>query len=57
MLLEIERDGMDAVRRYSQQLDGWGPERFAMTPRRARRARATPSTPASASVFSSATSA
>jgi len=31
MLLEIERDGMDAVRRHSQQLDGWGPERFAMT--------------------------
>src|SRR3954471_24121759 len=33
MLLEIERDGMAAVRRFSQQLDGWGPERFAM-PRR-----------------------
>src|SRR3954466_7188501 len=31
MLLEIERDGMDAVRRYSQQLDGWAPERFRMT--------------------------
>ena len=31
MLLEIERDGMDAVRRHSQQLDGWAPERFAMT--------------------------
>src|SRR4051812_20441786 len=31
MLLEIERDGMDAVRRHSQQLDGWRPERFAMT--------------------------
>jgi sulfopropanediol 3-dehydrogenase len=33
MLLEIERDGMDAVRRFSQQLDGWGPEWFAMTRR------------------------
>src|SRR6185436_20046111 len=31
MLLEIERDGMDAVRHHSQQLDGWAPERFAMT--------------------------
>ncbi len=31
MLLEIERDGMDAVRRYSRQLDAWGPERFGMS--------------------------
>jgi sulfopropanediol 3-dehydrogenase len=31
MLLEIERDGMDAVRRYSQQLDAWQPERFRMS--------------------------
>src|SRR4051794_28363760 len=31
MLLEIERDGMDAVRRFSQQLDSWNPERFAMS--------------------------
>src|SRR3954449_1854551 len=31
MLLEIERDGMDAVRRFSQQLDRWNPERFAMS--------------------------
>src|SRR3954452_19327825 len=31
MLVEIERDGMDAVRRHSQQLDGWSPERFACT--------------------------
>ena len=31
MLLEIERDGMDAVRRHSRQLDDWAPERFAMT--------------------------
>ena len=31
MLLEIERDGMDAVRRYSLQLDGWNPASFRMT--------------------------
>jgi sulfopropanediol 3-dehydrogenase len=31
MLLEIERDGMDAVRRHSRELDGWSPERFAMS--------------------------
>jgi sulfopropanediol 3-dehydrogenase len=31
MLLEIERDGMDAVRRYSQQLDGWAPDSFRMS--------------------------
>src|SRR5215213_4667335 len=31
MLLEIERDGMDAVRRHSQQLDQWSPPQFAMT--------------------------
>src|SRR3954447_849849 len=28
MLLDIDRNGMDAVRRYSQELDGWGPETF-----------------------------
>src|SRR3954454_11764504 len=31
MLLEIEREGMDAVRRYSLQLDAWRPERFRMS--------------------------
>src|SRR3954453_7356501 len=31
MLLEIEREGMDAVRRYSLQLDAWSPERFRMS--------------------------
>ena len=31
MLLEIERDGMDAVRRSSQRLDAWSPESFRMT--------------------------
>jgi sulfopropanediol 3-dehydrogenase len=28
MLLEIDRDGMDAVRRYSRELDGWAPDTF-----------------------------
>jgi len=28
MLLEIEREGMDAVRRHSQRLDGWAPASF-----------------------------
>jgi sulfopropanediol 3-dehydrogenase len=28
MLLTIERDGIDAVRRYSGELDGWNPESF-----------------------------
>src|SRR4051794_39662221 len=31
MLLDIDRNGMDAVRRYSQELDGWGPETFRAT--------------------------
>jgi sulfopropanediol 3-dehydrogenase len=31
MLLEIERDGMDAVRRSSQRLDTWSPESFRMS--------------------------
>ena len=39
MLLEIERDGMDAVRHHSQRLDGWAPERFAMTRHELDRAR------------------
>ena len=29
MLLDIERDGMDAVRRYSEELDAWAPESSA----------------------------
>jgi len=28
MLLRIERDGMDAVRTYSRELDGWAPDDF-----------------------------
>jgi sulfopropanediol 3-dehydrogenase len=31
ILLRIERGGMDAVRAYSQKLDGWAPESFAVT--------------------------
>lgn len=31
MLLRIERDGMDAVRAYSQQLDGWAPADFEVS--------------------------
>src|SRR3954469_8914930 len=31
MLLDIDRHGMDAVRRYSGELDRWAPERFRAT--------------------------
>jgi sulfopropanediol 3-dehydrogenase len=31
MLLELERDGMDAVRKYSRQFDGWDPSSFRLT--------------------------
>ncbi len=31
MLLELEREGMDAVRRYSQQFDEWAPASFRLT--------------------------
>ncbi len=30
MLIELERDGMDAVRRYSARFDEWNPERFEL---------------------------
>jgi sulfopropanediol 3-dehydrogenase len=30
MLLDIERSGMDAIRRYSRELDGWDPPSFAV---------------------------
>ena len=30
MLLELERDGMDAVRRYSRQFDEWDPPSFRL---------------------------
>lgn len=32
MLLELERDGMDAVRRYSRRFDDWDPACFRLTP-------------------------
>ena len=31
MLLEIEKTGMDAVRKYSQKFDGWNPEQFELS--------------------------
>src|SRR6476620_223935 len=31
MLLELERDGMDAVRAYSQRFDDWSPDSFELT--------------------------
>ncbi|MFD0689556.1 histidinol dehydrogenase [Actinomadura fibrosa] len=40
MLSTIERDGMDAVRRYSRELDGWDPGSFAVTAGEAARATA-----------------
>lgn len=33
MLIELERDGMDAVRRYSRQFDDWDPVSFQLTQR------------------------
>jgi sulfopropanediol 3-dehydrogenase len=30
MLLDLEQHGMDAVRKYSQQFDGWNPDRFEL---------------------------
>ena len=34
MLLDIDRHGMDAVRRYSGELDHWAPARFRATRKR-----------------------
>lgn len=31
MLLELERDGLDAVRRYSERFDNWSPARFELS--------------------------
>jgi sulfopropanediol 3-dehydrogenase len=31
MLLEIERDGTDAIRRYSAKFDGWNPASFRVS--------------------------
>ena len=32
MLLDLEKNGMDAVRRYSRQFDDWDPPSFRLTP-------------------------
>ncbi|MFN9457818.1 MAG: histidinol dehydrogenase [Acidobacteriota bacterium] len=32
MLLALEREGMDAVRRYSRQFDDWAPDDFELSP-------------------------
>jgi sulfopropanediol 3-dehydrogenase len=32
ILLDVEREGERAVRRYSERFDGWAPERFVLTP-------------------------
>lgn len=32
MLIDLERNGMDAVRAYSRKLDQWDPESFELTP-------------------------
>ncbi len=31
MLLKLEREGMDAVRQYSEKLDGWNPKKFELS--------------------------
>ena len=31
LLIELERDGMDAVRKYSEKFDDWSPESFELT--------------------------
>src|SRR5437660_4612057 len=33
MLIELEKNGMDAVRKYSEQFDQWNPPSFQLTPR------------------------
>ena len=31
MLLDLEKNGMDAVRKYSQRFDGWNPDQFELS--------------------------
>jgi sulfopropanediol 3-dehydrogenase len=31
MLFDLEKHGMDAVRKYSEQFDKWNPERFELS--------------------------
>jgi sulfopropanediol 3-dehydrogenase len=38
MLLDLERNGMDAVRRYSARFDEWSPESFELSPEQIREA-------------------
>jgi sulfopropanediol 3-dehydrogenase len=38
MLLDLERHGMDAVRKYSRQFDDWDPATFELTPEQLRQA-------------------
>src|SRR4051794_32911485 len=38
MLLDLEREGMDAVRKYSRQFDDWDPPDFELTPEQLRKA-------------------
>ena len=33
MLADIEKNGLDAVRKYSRQFDDWNPDRFELTPK------------------------
>ena len=33
MLLDLEKNGMDAVRNYSREFDGWEPESFELSPK------------------------
>ena len=40
ILRDIERGGIDAVRRYSQELDGWAPDDFVVSEAEFRRAEA-----------------
>lgn len=39
ILTAVERDGADAVRRYSERFDGWSPESFRVTPEQIEAAR------------------
>lgn len=36
ILLDVEREGERAVRRYSERFDGWAPERFVLAPEEVR---------------------
>lgn len=38
MLIDLEAHGMDAVRRYSQKLDGWSPKSFELSAKEVREA-------------------